>query len=486
MRRVLLIVQLVVVPLFLRAQQVTPQAMNLEQCIQYALENSIRVKNAELDQDIARAKVNETIGIGLPQISGSASVVNNPKLPRFFTTWTGSPGFAGDLSSVPNIQPGDAVALKNPFQLPASGNASVTINQLIFNGSYLVGLKASSTFRDLATKTREQTEQDVIQLVTKAYYSVLINKERITLFDNNIARVDSLLQNTKALNANGFAERIDVDRVKVSLNNLNAEREKFLNLNELGIQLLKFQMNYPQDVPLDVVGSIKDVVVDTDLNGYQTGWDYRNRPDYKVLEVNQRLQQLNLKNQYAAAVPVISAFANLGYQTQSPNVPGVFTTNSGIADQGGLGPDKWYSFSQVGVNLSVPLFTGLSRTFRIQQEKLKLLQINNGFVNLKNAVDLEAAQAATAYKNALKSLGVQKENQELASNVAQVTKIKYEQGVGSSLEVTDAENSLRTAQTNFYAALFDAMVAKVDLDKAYGKLLPSVYKNDSSNKSETK
>jgi outer membrane protein TolC len=486
MRRVLLIVQLVVVPLFLRAQQATPQAMNLEQCIQYALENSIRVKNAELDQDIARAKVNETIGIGLPQISGNASVVNNPKLPRFFATYNGPGGFLGDLSSVPGLQVGDAVAAKNPFQLPSSGSASVSINQLIFNGSYLVGLKASSTFRDLATKTREQTEQDVIQLVTKAYYSVLINKERIVLFDNNIARVDSLLQNTKALNTNGFAERIDVDRVKVSLNNLNAERDKFLNLNELGIQLLKFQMGYPQEMPLDVVGSIKDVVVDSNVEAYEADWDYRKRPDYKVLEVNQRLQQLNIKNQYAAAVPVISAFANLGYQTQSPNVPGVFTTNTQISDANGLGPDKWYNYSQVGVNLSVPLFTGLSRTFRIQQEKLKLLQINNGFVTLKNAIDLEVTQSSITYKNALKSLGVQKENQELASNVAQVTKIKYEQGVGSSLEVTDAENSLRQAQTNYYAALFDAMVAKVDLDKAYGKLLPSTYKKNSLIKPETK
>jgi outer membrane protein TolC len=486
MRRVLLIVQLVVVPLFLRAQQATPQAMNLEQCIQYALENSIRVKNAELDQDIARAKVNETIGIGLPQISGSASVVNNLKLPRFFATYNGPGGFLGDLSSVQGLQVGDAVAAKNPFQLPASGNASININQLIFNGSYLVGLKASSTFRELATKTREQTEQDVIQLVTKAYYSVLINKERITLFDNNIARVDSLLQNTKALNTNGFAERIDVDRVKVALNNLMAERDKFLNLNELGIQLLKFQMNYPQDAPLDVVGSIKDVVVDTDLDAYQSGWDYRKRPDYKVLDVNRRLQELNIKNQYAAAVPVISAFANLGYQTQSPNVPGVFKTNTQISDANGLGPDKWYNFSQVGVNLSVPLFTGLSRTFRIQQEKLKLLQINNGFTSLKNAIDLEVTQSGIAYKNALKSLQAQKENQELASNVAEVTKIKYEQGVGSSLEVTDAENSLRQAQTNYYAALFDAMVAKVDLDKAYGKLLPSTYEKNSLIKSENK
>ena len=484
MNRFYLTVIVVGLPFLAAGQTQTGPSFTLEQCIQYAMENSVRVKNAELDQQIAKAVVNETIGIGLPQITGNASVVNNPVLPRFFATYSGPGGFLGDLSAVPGLKVGDAVAAKNPFQLPSSGNASMSINQLIFNGSYLVGLKASSTFRELATKTREQTEQDIIQLVTKAYYAVLINRERTVLFDNNIARVDSLYKNTKALNQNGFAEGIDVDRVKVSLNNLTAERNKFLNLNELGLQLLKFQMNYPQDQPLSVVGNIQNVVVDSNLDQYKEGWNYQNRPDYQVLLVNERLQQLRVKNQYANMAPVISAFATLGYSTQSPNVPGIFTTNTNITDEKGLGPDKWYKYSQVGVNLTVPLFTGLSRSYRIQQEKLKLRQVANGFVSLKNSIDFEITQASLSFENAVTTLAAQKENQDLAGNVARVTKIKYEQGVGSSLEVTDAENSLRQAQTNYYSALFDAMVAKVDLDKAYGKLLPSNYLQNPSIKPE--
>lgn len=486
MRRVYILLIAVLPSLSVTGQDQKAGAFTLEQCIQYALENSIRARNAELDQRIAKAKVSETIGIGLPQISGSASVVNNPTLPRFFTTYTGAAGFLGDLSSVPGLKVGDAVAAKNPFQLPSAGTASMTLNQLIFNGSYLVGLKAASTYKDLAIKTTEQTQQDIIQGVTKAYYAVLINKERTQLFDANIARVDSLYRNTKALNENGFAESIDVDRVKVTLNNLRSERDKFLNLNELGIQLLKFQMNYPQDDPIEVLGNIQDVRVEPNLDSYKTGWDIRNRPDYKVLEVNQRLQQLNVKNQYAGAVPVISAFATLGYSTQSPNVSGIFSTNSQIKDENGLGPDKWYNFTQVGLNLTVPLFTGLSRTYRIQQEKLKLIQIDNGFINLKNSINLEIKQASIQFENAILSLTAQRENQELAGNVARVTKVKYGQGVGSSLEVTDAENSLRQAQTNYYSALFDAMVAKVDLDKAYGRLLPSTYENNTLIKPENK
>lgn len=458
-------------------------SFTLEQAIEYALKNSVRSKNAILDQRIAKAKVNETIGIGLPQISGSASVVSNPQLPRFFTTYTGTEGFLGDLSTVPGIQVGDVVAAQNFFQLKNAGTATLTLNQLIFNGSYVVGLQAAATYKDLAVKTTEQTQEDIIQGVTKAYYAVLINRERLDLFNSNIARVDSLLRNTVALNNNGLAERIDVDRVRVTLNNLKTESVKFYNLNEIGLQLLKFQMNYPMDQPIAVAGNIQDVQVDKNLDSYKDGWDYKNRPDYKVLEVNQRLQRLNVRNQYAEAFPVISAFGSLGYSTQSPTIGGLFSTNSGIRDAGGLGPDKWYQFSQVGVSLNIPIFTGLSRTARVQQEKLKLLQIDNNFINLKNSIDLDISRASLSFENALNTLTSQKENQDLASNVARVTKIKYEQGVGSNLEVTDAEDALRQAQTNYYSALFDAMVAKVDLDKAYGKLLPSTYENNSLIKS---
>lgn len=459
-------------------------SFTLEEAIQYALQNAVRSKNAVLDQRIANAKVKETIGIGLPQVSGDAGITNNTQLPRFFMSYDPNGTFFQGRPAPPGVQPGDVIAMNNFFQLPRSASASLTVNQLIFNGSYLVGLQAANTFKDLSVKTTERTQEDIIQQVTKAYYAVLINRERTQLFESNIARVDSLLRNTRAMNLNGFAESIDVDRVRVTLNNLKTERTKFLNLNELALQVLKFQMNYPSDQPISVVGNIQDVEIDTSMSQYnRDGWDYSQRPDYKVLQVSQRLQVLNLKNQYASAVPVISAFGNLGMSTQSPTIAGLFSTNTGISDEGGLGPDKWYGFSSVGISLHFPIFTGLSRTARIQQEKLKLLQIDNDFVNLRNGIDLEIKQSSLVFENALNTLIAQRENQELASNVARVTKIKYEQGVGSSLEVTDAEDALRQAQTNYYGALFDAMVAKVDLDKAFGRLLPSTYEQNSLIKS---
>lgn len=447
------------------------QTFTLQQCIDYALENGILTRNAKLDEQIAESKVRETVGIGLPQINASATVMHNEKLPRFFTTYTGAGGFI-DLSGVPGIEVGDVVAAENFFQLKSSGDVGLSVNQIIFNGSYIVGLQASQAYKELSYKATNQSKEQVIELVTKAYYMVLINRERVGLFSSNIARVDTLLRNANALVKNGFAEEIDADRIEVTLNNLIAQRDNFLKLNELGTELLKFQMNYPMNQSLQVVGDIKQVQVDADLASYSNDWDYKARPDYQLLEANKRLQELNIRNRRAASLPQINAFLNYGYSTQSAKIGGLFKTNSDIKDSGGVGPDKWYNYSNYGVSLSMPIFTGLQNHHRWQQEKINLQKIDNQFTFLKSNIDYQVSNASTQYEISIKDLRTQERNIQLATKVARVTKIKYEQGVGSNLEVVEAEDDLRQAQTNYYNALYAAAIAKVDLDKAYGKLLP--------------
>jgi outer membrane protein TolC len=401
-------------------------------------------------------------------------------LPRFFgRAVEPDPNAAFSFSLIPflpGMRNGDIGASQNFFQLQASGDVNVTANQLIFNGSYFVGLQAASAYKELAYKNTAASKETLTQNVTKAYYGVLINNERAQLFDVNIARVDSLLRNTKALNQNGFAESIDVDRIQVSYNNLVSERDKFLNLKELSLALLKFQMNYPMDQELSVTGNIQDVQVETSPEKLGDSWDYSQRPDYQVLQANKKLQELNLKNQYAGALPTLAAFGKYGYQTQSPNIGGLFSTNTNIEDQatptGRVGPDKWYDYSMVGVSLNWNIFTGMQRNYKIQQEKLTLQKIENSFRALKSGIDFEVKQASITFDNALKTLTAQKENMDLATNVARVTRIKFEQGVGSNLEVVTAESDLKNAQNNYYNALYDAVIAKVDLDKAYGRLVP--------------
>jgi outer membrane protein len=481
MRKIYLLVTLLMIGSSLSwgQQNQNGQSFTLEQCISYALENSNAVKNAVIDQKIADARVKETRGIGLPQVDASVSLQHNQKLPRFFGRYVApDPANPNQFSLVPpmdGLETGDIVAGQNFFQLQSSGNAGLNINQILFNGSYLVGLKAANAYRELSTKTARQTKEQTIEQVSKAYYGVLINKDRLTLFETNISRVESLLKTTKALNENGFAEGIDVDRIQVTLNNLKSEREKFNNLQELSLLLLKFQMNFPMDQSIEVVGDIASLKVDENvLQEYSAEWDYSKRIDYALLETNRKLQSLDAKNKFAEGLPSLVAFANLGYSTQSNNIGGIFKTNTNPDANyfPGYGPDKWYSFSSFGLSLNVPIFSGLQRNYRLQQAKLNLRKIENGFSSLKSAIDMEVKQAAISYLNAVSSLKSQQENQKLAENVARVTRIKYEQGVGSNIEVIEAESSLKESQINYYSALYDALVAKVDLDKAYGKLNP--------------
>ncbi len=454
-----------------QAQQASGSSFTLDQAIQYALENSVTAKNAALDEQIAKAKVNETRGIGLPQVSASATVLHNQKLGRFFTTYTSQGGFVEiDPNDFPGIQDGDVVAAENFFQLKSSGQAGISVSQLLFNTSYLVGLQAANAYKELSEKQSQQSREQVIENVSKAYYGAIINQERIKLFDANIARVDSLFRSTKAFNTNGFVEEIDVDRTEVALNNLLAERDKFINLQKLSLELLKFQMNYPIDTDINVSGSIAEISVDRDVSVLSNEWDYKSRIDYSILESNRNLQNLNIKNKYSEGLPSLVGFADFGYNTQSPTIGGIFKTNSTFEENSQLGPDKWYPATSFGVTLNVPLFSGLQRNYRIKQEKLTALKIENSFATLKQGIDLEIKQSKITYDNALTSLDAQSRNTTLAEKIARVTKIKYQQGVGSSLEVTDAESALREAQINYYNALYDAVVSRIDLIKAYGKI----------------
>jgi len=447
------------------------QEFDLSKCLEYAMANAVSVQNAKLDERIADARVRETTGLGLPQINGSVGVNHNIKLQRFFTTYSTNSFFFGG-QAIPGLQEGDVVSAQNFFQLKSSGNAGISVSQLLFNGSYIVGLQASNAYKELSVLNTERQQAELVDQVTRSYYLVIINRERMKLFDRNLERLDTLLRNTAALNEKGFVEAIDVDRLRVAKNNLVTEREKFSNLVRLSVELLKFQINYPMEQELNVVGDLSGIDVAVNLDAYASGFSYQDRPDVRVLEGNRRLQQLNIRNNYAAALPSLVAVGSTGRSTQSPNIGGLFKTNTAIADNGQFGPDGWYSYTFVGVTMNVPIFSGLQRTYRIQQEKITLNKVENALRQVKSGVDLEVRQAILTYQNTSKSLEAQRMNVSLAENISRVTQVKYEQGVGSSLEVMDAETALREAQVNYQSSLYEVLLAKLSLDKAYGKLIP--------------
>ncbi|GAB4490113.1 MAG: TolC family protein [Raineya sp.] len=440
----------------IRAEAQQKQNFTLQQCLEYAYSNATNLQKSQLDEQIAKAKVNETIGIGLPQINGTAQLLYNFELrPAFLPAFF----LAGNNPNAPPPDPNaEFVPIRGIFAPRYQGDAGITISQLIFNGSYFVGLEAARTYTQLAQKNTQATKITITENVTKAYFSLLVAKERATLLDNNLARLDSLIKDTRALNKQGFVENIDLNRLEVTANNLRSEQAKIQRLIELSKELLKFQMNMPSQEDLDIVGSIRDYQLEQIPEENQKA-DYKNRIEYATLETGMALTKLDLKNKNVSAYPSLVAIGQMGYSTGARFFSSV-----------GDFKNRWLGYGTVGLQLNVPLFSGMQRKYSIQQTRLELKKLEQDKRSLEQAIDFQTNQAQITLRNALTTLEVQKRNMELAKEVIRVTQIKYKQGLATSTDVVNAETAYKEAETNYYAALYDALIAKVDLDKALGKL----------------
>ena len=417
-------------------------SFTLADCINYAYSHQDTVLNAGLDIKSAEYKVKETTGIGLPQVSGSAGFQDYIKIPT-----TLIPGeFFG--------QPGTFIPLK--FGVKYQSNLTLAANQILFDGTYLVGLKASKTYKELSQRAYKRSKIDVTVNVTKAYYQVLVSNEKIKLLDANVTQIKQQLDQTTAQNKQGFVEQIDVQRLTVQYNNLVTSRENTIRLLELYIQLLKFQMGMPIENNLTLLDKLESVNFGDGAAAIVSDTtSYHNRIEYGLQETQKRLYELDLKRIKAGYLPTLSANANLTSSYQNNSFPDLYSSN--------------FPSSYIGLSLNVPIFNGFQRSNQVKESKITVMKAQNDLDNLKNALNLQTSQARITYINGLKSLDNQRQNQALAREVLRVSEIKYKQGVGSSLEVTQAQTDLQNADNQYIQGLYDALVSKVDLDKAYGK-----------------
>jgi len=415
---------------------------SLKEAIDYAQNHQTSILNASIDEEIAKNTVKQTIGIGLPQVNGNVNFQDFLKVPTNLL-----PGeFFG--------QPGTQVPVQ--FGVQYQSSFGLELNQLLFDGSYLVGLQASKTYKELSNKNLKRSRIETAVAVTKAYYSVLVSNEQLSLLDANMARLKKSLNDTQALFKNGFVEKIDVDRLTVLNNNLETERGNVLRLLDLNVNLLKFQMGMNIQFKLllkDTIGSlqVEESIAVRDTSAYQ------NRIEYSLLETQKKLNELDLKRYKSLFLPSLSAFGSTSRSLQSNEFLNLM--------------DRSFPTTVIGFRLSVPLISGGIKTYQVRNAKLEVLKTENNLINLRNGINLEVEQAQTVYHNGLKSLENQKRNMELAQEVLRVTKVKYEEGVGSSIEVTTAETSLKESQNNYINALYDLLINKVNVDKALGKIV---------------
>ena len=422
----------------------TPFNFTLQQAVDYAMANQVKVQNAKLDEDLARNKVREIRGIGMPQINGSFYVKDFWEIPTSL--------IPGEFFGAPK---GTYLPVKFGTQFNTS--AGLDASQLLFSSDYLVGLQATKVYYELMQKMTARSRIETSAMVQKAYYSVLVNEERFKLLEANVARIGKLKDDTKAMLDNGFVEQIDFDRINLTYNNLVIEKQKVERFVELGYVLLKYQMGMDQLSKLVLADKLSDVKFE--LSDVSTDkFDYSKRVEYSLLDSQHKGAELQLKKDKLSYLPNIALYSTLSAQAQRNKLDFWDTSK------------PWYPIGIIGVRIGVPIFDGFQKHYRIQQSKISLMKSDNDMKFLKQSIDLDLASAKTNLLNNATSLDTQKKNVELAQQVYNVSKVKYEQGVGSNLEVLNAENSLKESQTNYFSALYDALIAKVDFQKATGVL----------------
>jgi len=418
-------------------------AMSLQQCIDYAMTNQPKVQNAVIDEEIANVKRHEVRASGLPQVSGSLDVKDFIELP---TSLIPAEFFGGP--------PGTFLGVK--FGTRFNTTLGLDASQLLFSSDFLIALEASKTYMELSQKAIQRTKIDVTVAVAKAYYSVLVSNERMNLVNANVDRLKKLMDDTKALNDNGFVEKIDLDRVTVAYNNLLVEKDKIQRLVDLGNALLKFQMGMDQATVITLSDKLADVSFT--VTASTDKFDYTKRVEYSLFQTQTHLAEFQLQKDKLSYLPNLALFGSWNYSAYGNDwKPFDPKTN-------------WYPMALIGVHMGVPIFNGGMKHYKIQESKLSLLKAQNDLKYMQQGIDVELSSSRTMLQNASVTLETQKKNIELAENIYKTAKLKYEQGVGSNLEVLNAETALKEAQTNYFGALYDAVIAKIDYDKANGVL----------------
>ena len=274
----------------------------------------------------------------------------------------------------------------------------------------------------------------------------------------NLSRLNTLLEQTKKLYDNGFVEKLDLNRIMVSFNNLKSEKIKASRLYQLSKEVFNFQIGVPIGTEIELIGELSEDLIYSFIYSLED-FDYSQRIEYSILQTDKNLKFYDLKNNRSQYLPQIYANYNYGYNTSSSNYNLFFDS------------DRWKSFGTLGFKIIVPIFDGFLKRSKINQSKYKIEQVENQMLFLERSINLQVNQAISSYENTKESIIVSKQNLELAKDVYLATERKFKEGVGSNLELIDSNNSLKTAQNQYYNSLYESVIASIEINKTLGTLL---------------
>ncbi len=444
MKKIILILSLFIVTAAQAQEQKTVHAFSLADAVSYAQKNNVQVKNALLDIDAQIQTNREIASAALPSVNSSVGGTDFLTIPT---------------SLLPGQIFGGAPGTFIPVQFGTKFNANygLNFNQILFDGQVFIALQARATSLEWKRKNAALTEENIKANIYKIYYQLSASKTQLNILDANIERLQKLANDAAAMYKNGFAEKLDVDKVNVQLNNLQTEKLKANNSVTIGFMGLKMLMGMPVKDSLVLTDVINESNLSTDVL-YENDFQYTIRKDYQYLSTVKKLSEYNIKRYELSFLPTITM--NGAYTKNAQRTKFDFFDKKG----------SWFETSLIGLNINLPLFNGGSTVAKIKKAKIELQQVENQMSALKNNIDNELSQAKLNYMSSVATVEFQKKNMQLAENVFSQTKKKFEAGAGSNTEISAAQADLVAAQNNFMNALYAALIAKVDLLKASGKL----------------
>lgn len=434
----------------------------LNEAIDYALQNSNDIKLAQMEIREADSQIIEYRSIGLPKLDASVNYQYYFQVPVQPVEDFVGPAVYGILAQeFDEIMPPQGPPEVFEFSFFRRNNLSGNLDAswLLFDGSYLTGLKAAKLFKELTAKKVDVKEEEIRAKVTKAYMNILIAQENKLILEDNIDNVAKALREARAYYESGFMEQLDVDRLALSMENLETEYAKVDEMIALSYNLLKFQMNYPIHQEISISEDLQLIVDRLSIENADLSQsiDYHDRAQYSEILSGIELNKLDVERLKKGYLPNVMARANYNQSLQRDDL---FDSNElGLIPAG-----------SVSLALNIPIFDGLQKKGQIQQAKIRVDKLDLQKTEFERAVSLEVKNAKLQYSSAKKTLNQRKRALETINNIYDKTIIKFNEGVGSSVEVTQAENQLYEAQGNYINALYDLLISKTNLDIALGKL----------------
>ena len=420
-------------------------SFTLQQAIDYAIQNNYSAINANRDIEIAKLKKWETTTIGLPQIDGSLGYQDNFKLQKSLIPAEFFGGMPGDFIPV-------------AFGTKHNMNANLTLSQLIFNGSYLVGLQSAKTYLKISENAKIKTNQELKEMVVNAYGNVLLADESITILQKNKTILEKTLSDTRQIFKNGFIEEENVEQLQITLASVNSAYQNVQRQKNIALDLLKLLLGIKLEETVTLTDKLSNLSEkNIDLALLKEEFNFSNTIDYQIGKNIEESNRLLLKLEKSKALPSLGAKINVGTNTFGNNFT-MFNSNQ-----------KWFDYSNIAIGLNVPIFSSFARSSRTQQAKIDLEKAKTDLLQTEQKLKLQFEKAKSDYEFSIEQLNTVKNSLTLAERIENKNQIKFKEGLTSSFDLTEAQRQLYASQQNYLQAMLDVINKRASLEKIISK-----------------